>query len=129
MADTIRTLTALQTIFADNAPNREITAQDVRDVLISVAGNLFLKEVSVSTALIQDDIFVAVDCTSGPKTVTLPTLSKHKLFFIKKADNSANNLTIQPSGGTLIDGDANAVLGAPFGVLNVMGGASTWHLF
>lgn len=38
MSDTIRTRAQLQSLLADNAPNKEITAQRIRDFLVSVLG-------------------------------------------------------------------------------------------
>lgn len=58
MADTVRTLAALQALFADNE-NGDISAQDLRDLLVSVYPVVVRKasaqSVTSSTTLVDDD--------------------------------------------------------------------------
>lgn len=53
--------------------------------------------------------FVQVDATGGAVTITLPAApATGALVSVKKIDGTTNQVTIAPSGGGTIDGDANA---------------------
>lgn len=60
------------------------------------------------TVVVSDrDKLILVDCTTGSKTITLPTAASAGDGFnikVKKVDNSANTLVIQASGAETIDG-------------------------
>lgn len=56
MADTIRTTAAMQALLADNTDG-DISAGDVRDLLVSATGNKFIADVTPSSPSAWDDEF------------------------------------------------------------------------
>ena len=71
MADTERTLSALQTLLANNISGA-ISAQDLRDFLVSA----MLKNVATKTAnytVDADDHLIVIDTGDDNVTITLPT--------------------------------------------------------
>jgi hypothetical protein len=60
------------------------------------------------TAAVGD--FVIGDATGGGFTVTLPDANTGELVAVKKADASANAITVVGQGGDTIDGDADATI-------------------
>lgn len=111
MTDTLRTLSALQTLLADNTA-RAISAQDLRDALYSALGvTPYVAKTANYTATESDD-FIAVNATGGAVTITLPaaaTTRVGKTYTIKKTDVSANAVSINPNASETLDGSASTV--------------------
>jgi hypothetical protein len=74
MSDTVRVLSALQTLLADNT-NRAISPQDLRDFLVSAVGDQYGRAVSTGQALTLDDCVIAATGGAGGITLTLPQAS------------------------------------------------------
>lgn len=108
MADTKRTLSDLQLLFADNT-TRNISAQDLRDFLVSVLGSRNVSSYSVDTALTTNNDIVLVDATAALRTITLPSASSNngKTFSVKKIDSSVNPVKLT---GDTIDGESSFFL-------------------
>lgn len=111
MADTVRALSALQTLLADNT-SRAINEQDLRDFLYSVLGVTPYVEKTASYVATESDEFIAVDATSGAVVITLPAVATTrvgKTYTIKKVDSSGNAASINPSGSEQTDGSATTI--------------------
>ena len=116
MADTQRTITELQALLADNQ-SAQISAQDLRDFLISARLNNITPVEAATYELTADDInggtVHLAYTTTGVVAVSWPTalLIDNKSVTIKDVDgnSSVNNITITPESG-LIDGAANFLM-------------------
>jgi hypothetical protein len=129
MADTKRILTALQALLHDN-DNYEITAQDVRDFLVSVYGNWASKTITFADspyAVTADDVSLMIDASGGPVVVDLPTGADQdgKVLFVKKIDTTTNLVTINRGGSDTIENLLTKYLTLPYdGLLLVKNGAN-----
>src|SRR5512138_544576 len=108
MADTIRDLTALLALFADNTSGN-VSPQDARDFIVSVVGALFRDTNPVTATpynLTTDDIVVLLNANSADVQVNLPAVAdyRHRFFVIVKTDNSSNVVNISPKGSETING-------------------------
>lgn len=108
MADTVRTKSALAALLADNA-SKDISAQDVRDFLVSVMGSKTLTTVSTATytVLDNDNILHVMRTATGACTITIPTalIVSTKVIDIKDAGFNAsnNNITIETQAAEKIE--------------------------
>lgn len=124
MADVVRTLSALQTLFADNT-TRAISEQDLRDFLVSALSAVPYRAVTTTDTATENDEFLACDATGGAFNETLPanaTTRVGKRYTVKKTDVSANAVTVV---GT-IDGATNYSLAAQYDAVTVVNTGSTW---
>lgn len=117
MADTKRTLTELQTLFADNT-TAQISAQDLRDFLVSVFLNDVTEVDEATYEITADDFHLHVAYTNtGPCAITWPSelMIDKKFVKIKDADGNAsgNSITLTPESGT-IDGAADFTINADY---------------
>lgn len=111
MADTVRSLAALQSLLADNS-SRAISEQDIRDALYSTLGVTPYVSKSASYTATENDQFIACDATSGAVVITLPaaaTTRAGKIYTIKKVDSSGNAASINPNASETLDGSATTV--------------------
>jgi len=76
MADTKRLLSALQTLLADNTDGL-ISAQDLRDMLVSVMGSQVVHTVTANTGPAADHDIVLVDATADNLVITLPAAASN----------------------------------------------------
>lgn len=69
-----------------------------------------------------------VDASGGNVIVDLPTIlaNKGKSLVVKKMDGSANTVTITPTGGQTIDGQATHVLTQQYEGLQAVVGSLQW---
>lgn len=73
---------------------------------------------AVSTTITTDDYTVRMNATGGPLTATLPpaascydgTVCVGQIFEVRKADPSANPVTVTPEPGETINGNPSCVL-------------------
>jgi len=74
---------------------------------------------------------LTVDATGGNRTVTLRPLSGKlgQVYRIKKIDSSANTVTIDADASETIDGATTRVLTAQYEAVDLVAGASEWHIF
>jgi hypothetical protein len=72
--------------------------------------------------------FVFALTASAAATVNLPTATAgRKIVVIDRDGNAAaNNVTVNPSGGALIDGAASAVINTNRCVLRLVGNGTNW---
>ena len=105
MADTRRTLTEILALFADNS-TAQISAQDLRDFVVSVLMNHITEVVDPAYEIAVDDVILHVSYTdTGVVAITWPTaqITNGRIIDIKDAGgNSATNpITITPESGTI----------------------------
>jgi hypothetical protein len=136
MADTIRTKSALTTLYADSTTG-SITAQNGRDFLLS-AMNLWPVAIKATSYIATvDDVTLFCDTSTASMTVTLPTISASnnagKLFCIKKVVTSnvvtisaSSTDTLEDSLGNLVNSTSISVKGTSVSYQN--DGASKWYL-
>jgi hypothetical protein len=74
------------------------------------------------------DYFLCVD-VAAPVTITLPTGILGTVYVIKDCDGDAitNNITIQGTGGQLVDGSV-AIINAPYGSLSLIFNGVSWSI-
>jgi hypothetical protein len=129
MADVIRTLTALQALWATNT-TRAVSAQDLRDGLVSVLGVApFVAKTADYTAT-ENDQFISVDATAAQVTITLPAVATArvgKVYTIKKVDVSANAASLNPNASETIDGSATTIdITTQWASLTVINTGAAW---
>jgi hypothetical protein len=80
------------------------------------------------TALLTD-YFLCVD-VAAPVTITLPTGILGTVYIVKDCDGDAttNIITIQGTGGQLIDGAATALINTPYGSLTFVFNGTEWSI-
>ena len=111
MADTKRTLTALQTLLATNTTG-DISAQDVRDFLVSVYGSWTTATRSYTGSAVTntlDDVVITFDTTGG-NIVYNPVGDEGKILLVIKIDSSVNTIAITPTGGDTINGGSSQMI-------------------
>lgn len=129
MADTKRTLSQLVTFFADNT-TRLISAQRLRDFLVSTYGSREINTVAINTTLTTDHDIVLVDANSGNIDITLPaaTTNSNKTYTIKKTDSSANYVKLIPGGGDTIDGETTFYLLTTQQSVTIVSDGTVWKI-
>lgn len=79
MVDTIRSLSAIQTLLADNTI-RAISEADLRDAIYSALGATPYVSKTTAYTLTEDDQVVTVDATAGAVTITLPAVGNPRFL-------------------------------------------------
>jgi hypothetical protein len=76
--------------------------------LVARLQRLSVRAVTTATTLTENDDVLTVATAGGAVTVTLPLVAgtRGKLYYVKKTDASANNLTLDGNGSETIDGAA-----------------------
>lgn len=76
---------------------------------------------TVDLTLTTSHTVVLCDASSGPLTITLPAASANggRLYHIKKADSSANAVTLDGDGLDTIDGGVAAILTVQFEAITI----------
>lgn len=74
------------------------------------------------------DYFLCVD-VAAPVTITLPTGVLGTVYVIKDCDGDAttNNITIQGTGGQLVDG-STGVINIPYGSISLIFNGTEWSI-
>lgn len=79
----------------------------------------------------SDDYTILVDATSAAVTVNLPGSEKGRVYVIKKIDDSANAVTINPAGSETVDGATTLVLPIRYSTAqiqrNIVSGTKSWQ--
>jgi hypothetical protein len=127
MADTVRTLSALQGLLADNT-NRAISPQDLRDAVISGIGFCYGRAVATSQALTGDDRIIAATGGAGGITLTLPAVAsmQYKTFTVVKVDAGAGAVTLDGSGAETINGATTYALAAQWNRVTLWCDGAGW---
>ncbi len=96
--------------------------------LIARLQRLNVRAVTAATTLTENDDVVTVDTTSGAVTVTLPPVSgtRGKLYYVKKTNVGANNVTLDGNGAETIDGAATVVWNTQWMTKAVVSTGAAW---
>ena len=123
MTDAIRTLTALQTLYADNEV-QAISPQDLRDGFYSSLGALPYGTLTASGTLTDDQCVVSVTAGTVEVTVHLPsalTTRAGKLYVLRKSDAGAGGtLTVNPSGTETVNTAATKSITTQYSAMGVI---------
>lgn len=130
MADTKRTLSAITTLFADNTTG-DISAQDMRDFLVSAHGSRTVNAAAITaseTADTDDDAMI-VDASGGAVTITLPDRASNvgKVYTIKRV-NATNNVVVSRAGSDTIDGATTKTLASQYAAITIIAGYGEWNV-
>jgi hypothetical protein len=91
------------------------------------AGTSAVNSYSVNTVLTNSNTYVLVDASGGARTITLPSPTSGRVFYIKKTDSSLNAVTISPPSGT-IDGAASKALNYQYDSLTIVSDGTNFYL-
>ena len=129
MADTVRALSALQTLLADNT-SRAISEQDLRDAVYSVLGVRPYAAKTTSYPATESDEFIAVDATAGAVVITLPAVATTrvgKVYTVKKVDASGNAASINPNSTETLDGSATTLdITTQYAAITIINTGTAW---
>lgn len=125
MADTVRELSALQALLADNIA-KNVSAQDVRDFLVSAE----LKNLTIKTGdytADADDQIITLNASGGTVAITLPTAVgvAAKRYWLKCVDKT-NACTIETNGSETIDGAANYTFTTVQDCIEIISDGTNW---
>jgi hypothetical protein len=129
MADTLRTLSALQTLFADNT-TQQIGAQDYRDFIVSTIGYAYGRALSANTSLDTDDIVIAGTGGAGGITLTLPAVatSQYKTYHVVKVDAGVGTVVLDGNGAETINGAATYTLTSQYDAVTIWCDGTEWFV-
>lgn len=84
---------------------------------------------TITYTALATDYFLCVD-VAAPVTITLPTGILGTVYIVKDCDGDAttNIITVQGTGGQLIDGAATASINAPYGSLTFVFNGTSWSI-
>ena len=84
--------------------------------------------VSTNTVLTNNNDVVLVNALSASVSITLPTPSDGKVFYIKKVDYSSNVVSILPSSSETIDGTSAKRLTGQYDSIEVVSDGTNWWI-
>jgi hypothetical protein len=89
-----------------------------------------VRSVSASTTITTSDYAILANSTAGAIAVTLPAASTvtGRIFFVKRVNAGANNVTVDPFGSETIDGAATHVLSAQWARVEIISNGSAWFI-
>lgn len=90
------------------------------------------KEVTSDYALLAGDLIVEVDATGGACLITLPDATEKagRVVLVKRVNDGANAVTVDPYGTQEIEGSADSViLAAQFDYLWLWSNGAQWLKF
>lgn len=127
MTDTVRTLSALQTLLADNTGGA-ISPQDLRDAVISAVGRLYGRALAANTTLTADDIVIVATGGASGITLYLPAAasSQYKVYLVIKADAGAGAVTLDAHSSETINGATTYALSTQWKAALVWCDGSAW---
>jgi len=123
--------TEANTNLADNV-TQDISAQDVRDMIINTVDSYFNTNYSGinSATTTSGEGVIGVD-TGAAVTVTLGTVDvvAGRIIVIKDVTGSAatNNITINTQAAQTIDGVSSIAINVDRGVVRVVSDGTNWH--
>lgn len=127
MADTVRTMAALQALLANNS-TRAISEQDIRDALVSSLGVVPFVAKTANYTATDNDEFISCDATGGAITITLPACASTRVgkrITVKKIDNIAN-VVLDGNASETLDGATTKTLSAQWAVMTIVNTGSAW---
>lgn len=128
MPDTVRTLTALQALLADNTA-RDISEQDLRDGIYSVLGVVPYVAKTANYTATENDEYINVDATSGAVIITLPAAASTRVgkrLTVKKIDSSANAVIIDGNASETGDDETTLLLFTRYASVTIVNGGAAW---
>lgn len=116
-------------------PQQIINDNDIINVgsgSINTSGNpspVTVTEVTTPTYTALSTDYMLCVLTNGPVTITLPTGILGTVYIIKDCFGDANNnpITIEGSGGQLVDGNV-AIINTPYGALQLIFNGVDWSI-
>lgn len=89
-----------------------------------------VRSVTASTAIVSSDFAILADSTSGAITVSLPpaATANGRIFFVKRVNAGANNVTVDPFGAETIEGAATYVLTAQWARVEFISNGTAWFI-
>ena len=115
-------------------PHQIINDNDVINVGSgSIGGNpspVTVTDVTTPTyTALATDYFLCVDTATTPVTITLPTGILGTVYIVKdcSGDADTNNITIQGTGGQLVDG-STATINSPYGSISLIFNGTEWSI-
>lgn len=82
--------------------------------------------------VLSTDYYISVDASGGTVTITLPSsTTANRLFIIKDRLGNAgtNNITIQSSGGTTVDGQSTLLIANNFGAVQLLFHGTNYEVY
>ncbi len=128
MADTVRALSALQTLLADNT-SRAISPQDLRDAIYSALGAVPSVAKSAGYTATEDDCVIAVTTADSNVTIDLPAAASTrvgKFYIVIKADSGTGDVVVDPNSAETINGASTKAIDPQYGALLVINTGSAW---
>lgn len=101
--------------------------------IIDVGGNpspVTVTNVTTPTyTALATDYFICVDTATAPVTITLPTGILGTVYIVKdcSGDAATNPITIQGTGGQLVDGSI-ATINSPYGSISFVFNGTEWSI-
>lgn len=95
----------------------------------SSMSGVLAKAASYTVEQVDRSKLIAADATAGAMTINLPAAATAGDGFeitVKKTDNSANAVTIDPNGAELVEGAANLALPAQNDVVRLISNGTAW---
>jgi hypothetical protein len=127
MADTKRLLSALQVLLANNT-TKAVSAQDLRDFLVSVKGSEECTTVTATpTTLDNDDEVIAADASGGAITLNLPAVatSKNKTYTVVRT-SASNNVVLDGNASETINGATTYTLSSQWQFVKIICDGTQW---
>jgi hypothetical protein len=127
MADTFRTKSALLALLADNTAG-DISAQDFRDVLVSLINVRRPRAITATATLDGDDNIILADATSGAITVNLPAAASYpnQTYTVVKTDASGNAVTLDGNASETINGATTHALASQYNRVSIVSNGTAW---
>jgi hypothetical protein len=110
---------------------------DTADTVINVGSGAIggspspvsVTEVTTATYTALPTDYMLCVLTNGPVTITLPTGKLGTVYIIKDCFGDANNnpITIQGTGGQLVDG-STATINSPYGSIQLIFNGTDWSI-
>ena len=127
MADTKRTLSALQALFADNT-TKQISPQKLRDFLVSAYGSGYVTAVTGTPYSVGADDDVLLINVASASTVNLPAAAsnQHRLLYIKNL--TINTVTVDGNASETIDGQLTQVIKDQYTCMLMACDGSNWYI-
>jgi hypothetical protein len=99
---------------------------------VSVGWDLFVSAFASAISVADPDttVYIGISNTAAPRTVTLATSNAGRYLIVKDESGgaAANNITLTPGDGSLIDGAATAVINVNYGSLSLVRRNNNWWI-
>lgn len=88
------------------------------------------RSVTASTSIVSSDFAIIADSTAAAITVSLPpaATTNGRIFFVKRVNAGANNVTVDPFGSETIDGAATNVLTLQWAKVSIISNGTAWFI-